>query len=155
MYNNYMKPVILSGSWVINASPDRIYKIVTDFKKAPIYFPLVAKSIKLIKRQGNNLKMEAVSKTFGVSFKVLMDTRLLPNKGFKSINTSILAIEDESFLMEKASAGTKIIYRNEVQIKNNFLKIFGKILIGKPALLFWKHAYIDRLEKLVQSAILY
>ncbi|NTU47017.1 hypothetical protein HGA88_05310 [Candidatus Roizmanbacteria bacterium] len=81
-----------------------------------------------------------------------MDTELLPGKGFKSINSSLLAIEDESFLMEEVPTGTKITYRNKVQIKNNVLQIFGKILIGKPALLFWKWAYIDRLQKLATTA---
>jgi hypothetical protein len=144
-----MKPVILKGSWVINAPLPRIYGIVTDFENAPKYFPLVANSLKIIKKQGNNLTIEAVSRTFGIPFHVLMDTQLLPNTGFKSINTSALAIENESFLMEEIPAGTKISYRNEVQIMNNILQIFAKMLIGKPALLFWKYAYIDRLKKLV------
>jgi hypothetical protein len=80
-----------------------------------------------------------------------METQLLPNIGFKSTNTSDLAIEKESFLMEEIPAGTKINYRNEVQIKNNILQIFAKILIGKPALLFWKYAYIDRLQKIATN----
>jgi hypothetical protein len=143
-----MKPIILEGSWIINAPLPRIYEIVTDFENAPNYFPLVAQSLKIINKKGNNLSIDAVSKTFGIPFHVLMDTQLLPNIGFKSINSSALAIEKESFMMEEISTGTKINYRNEVQIKNNILQIFGKILIGKPALLFWKFAYIDRLQKL-------
>ncbi len=94
------------------------------------------------------MSINAVAKTFGIPFHVSMDTQLLPTIGFTSINTSILAIENESFLMEDVPNGTKILYRNEVQIKNTALQIFGKILIGKPALLFWKLAYIDRLQKL-------
>jgi hypothetical protein len=146
-----MKPIILKGSWVINASLQRIYEIVTDFENAPSYFPLVAKSLKIINKKGNYLSIDAVSKTFGIPFHVLMDTQLLPNKGFKSINSSVIAIEKESFIMEKISTGTKINYRNEVQIKNNILQIFAKMLIGKPALLFWKYAYIDRLQKLATN----
>ena len=81
-----------------------------------------------------------------------METDVLPAKGFTSINTSILAVENESFMMEKVENGTKIIYRNEVQIKNNILQLFAKLIIGKPALLFWKYAYIDRLEQLTTHA---
>lgn len=143
-----MKPIVLSGTWVVNAPLRRIYEIVTDFENAPKYFPLVAGTLKITNKQGNHLAIKAVSKTFGIPFRVLMETQLLPNKGFKSINTSFLAIEDESFLMEEVTGGTKITYRNEVQIKNNYLQVLGKVLIGKPALLFWKYAYIDRLEKL-------
>jgi hypothetical protein len=143
-----MKSVVLQGAWIVKAPLARLYEIVTDFENAPKYFPLVANSLKIIKKNGNFLTIDAVSKTFGIPFHVLMETELLPNIGFKSINTSLLAIEDESFLMEEVPTGTKITYRNEVQIKNNFLQIFARLLIGKPALLFWKAAYIDRLEKL-------
>ena len=146
-----MKPIILAGSWVVHAPLPRIYKIVTDFENAHKYFPLVAASLKIINKTGNNLSIDAVSKTFGIPFHVAMSTQLLPNKGFKSVNTSALAIEDESFMMEPIPSGTKIVYRNKVQVKNNFLQIFAKILIGKPALLFWKYAYIDRLEKLAEN----
>lgn len=146
-----MKPIILKGSWVINAPLPRIYEIVTDFENAHTYFPLVANSLKIINKKGNYLSIDAVSKTFGIPFHVLMDTQLFPNKGFKSINSSALAIENESFMMEEISTGTKITYRNEVQIKNTILQIFAKMLIGKPALLFWKYAYIDRLQKLATN----
>jgi carbon monoxide dehydrogenase subunit G len=143
-----MRSIILKGSWIINAPQQKIYEIITDFENAPKYFPLVAKSLKIINKQGNNLTIDAVSKTFGIPFHVLMSTQLLPNKGFKSVNTSVLATENESFILEEVSSGTRIIYRNEVQIKNNLLQIFAKMLIGKPTLLFWKYAYIDRLQKL-------
>jgi hypothetical protein len=146
-----MKPIILSGTWVINASLQRIYGIVTDFENAPHYFPLVAQSLKIIKKKGNHLSIDAVSKTFGIPFHVFMDTQLLPNKGFTSVNSSAIAIEKESFMMEEISTGTKIHYRNEVQIKNTIMQIFAKMLIGKPALLFWKYAYIDRLQKLATT----
>jgi hypothetical protein len=147
-----MKSVILTGIWVINAPLSRLYEIVTDFENASKNFPLVAGSLKIINKNGDHLTIEAVTKTFGMSFHVQMETELLPNIGFKSINTSLLAIENESFLMEEVLNGTKITYRNEVQIKNNVLQIFARLLIGKPALLFWKFAYIDRLEKLVNKA---
>ncbi|NMC99386.1 MAG: hypothetical protein GYA62_06675 [Bacteroidales bacterium] len=148
-----MKPVVLTGTWVVNAPIERIYKIVTDFENAHKYFPLVANSLRITKREGNYLSIDAVSKTFGIPFHVMMETRLIPGKGFKSINTSTLAIENESFIMEEAQTGTKIIYRNEVTIKNNIFKLFAKILIGKPALLFWKLAYIDRLQKLATEMV--
>lgn len=141
-----MKPVLLTGSWTVHAPLKRVYEIVTDFEKAPHYFPLVASSMKITNRNGNHLSITTVTKTLGMSFRVQMETELIPGKGFRSINTSALATEDESFLMEEMGTGTKITYRNEVQIKNTILQLFARLLIGKPALLFWKYAYIDRLE---------
>lgn len=145
-----MKPVSLVGSWIIKAPLTKVYKIVIDFEQAPVYFPKVAKSIKIIARTGNHLTMEAITKTLGLSFKVQMETDLLPNQGFYSVNESILAIEHESFLMEAVPEGTKINYHNTVIIKNNFLRFFARLLIGKPALMFWEAAYIKKLQQLVE-----
>lgn len=128
----------------------RLREVVTDFEKTPEYFPMVAKSLKIIKKDGNHLSIQAVTKTLGMSFKVKMETDLLPGKGFKSINESALAIEDETFLMEEVPSGTKINYQNNVTIKNNFLKLFSRLLIGKPAIIFWEHMYIDKLRKIVE-----
>lgn len=146
-----MKPITLQGSWIINAPISEIYNIVTDFENAPKYFPKVAQSLKITKREGNHLEIDAQSKTFGLNFKVKMKTELLPPRGFKSINESALAIEDESFLMEEVLEGTKINYINNVTIKNNFLKLFSRIIIGKPALKFWEKAYINRLKELTEQ----
>ena len=142
-----MKPIILMGTWIIKAPRQRIYEIVTDFEHASTYFPLVATSLRIINKKENRLTIDAIAKTFGIPFHVSMDTQLLPDIGFTSINSSALVIEHESFMMEEIPTGTKIIYRNEVQIKNTLLQLFAKMLIGKPALLFWKYAYIDRLQK--------
>jgi len=151
VYNKLMKAVSLTGSWVIKAPLKSVYRIVTDFEKTPAYFPAVAKSLKIIKRNGNHLSIQAVTKTFGIPFQVNMETDLLPGKGFKSINESALAVEDETFLMEETPVGTTIHYRNDVTIKNNFLKLFSRLLIGIPALIFWEHCYIDRLRKIVEG----
>lgn len=128
----------------------KIFEIVTDFENAHKFFPKVAQSLKITKKEGNNLWIDATSKTFGMKFKVKMKTELLPTMGFKSINESALAIEDESFLMEEVPEGTKINYINNVTIKNNFLKWFAKLIIGKPALKFWEKLYIEPLKKLVE-----
>jgi len=146
-----MKPISLQGTWIVKAPMSEIYKIVTDFENAPKYFPKVAQSLKIAKQEGNRLEIEAQSKTFGIRFNVQMKTELMPPNGFKSINESALAIENESFLMEEVSNGTKINYVNNVTIKNNFLKLFSKLIIGKPALKFWEKAYINRLKELTEQ----
>lgn len=145
-----MSKVTLSGTWIIKAPIDKVYDIVSDFENAPKYFPIVAKSMKILEKNGNHLHILAASNTLGLTFKVNMETDLLPNKGFKSINESLLAIENEELLMTSVLDGTKIDYTNIVTIKNNFLNLFSKILIGKPALKFWEWAYINRLRKIVE-----
>ena len=135
----------------MNAPIEDVYRIVSDFERAPEYFPLVAKGMKIISRDGNNLVIEATTNTFGINFSVNMQTTLLPGRGFTSINTSKLAIEDEQFLLETVPDGTRIDYRNNVTIKNNLLKPFSRLMINGMALKFWEFAYINRLKKLVAA----
>ena len=146
-----MKEKVLQGSWIINAPVEDVYKIISDFENAPKYFPLVAKGMKVISRDGNNLDIEAITNTFGINFKVKMKTTLIPNKGFKSINVSKLAIEDEHFTLIPVVEGTRIEYLNKVMIKNNILKRFSRLIIGKGALKFWEFAYIHRLKKILEK----
>jgi carbon monoxide dehydrogenase subunit G len=146
-----MKEKVLEGSWIINAPVEDVYRIISDFEKAPEYFPIVAKGMKVISRDGNNLEIEAATNTFGINFKVKMKTTLIPNKGFKSVNESALAIEDEYFTLKPVAEGTRIEYINKVKIKNNILNMFSRLIIGKGALKFWEFAYINRLKKILDN----
>lgn len=56
-----MKEKVLEGSWIIDAPLEDVYKIISDFEKSPEYFPLVAKGMKVVSKDGNNLKIEAVT----------------------------------------------------------------------------------------------
>ncbi len=146
-----MKEKVLQGSWIINAPVEDVYRIISDFERAPEYFPIVAKGMRVVSKEGNNLIIEATTNTFGINFKVGMTTTLMPNVGFKSINVSKLAIEDEQFLLEPVAEGTRINYINKVTIKNNILKMFSRLIIGKGALKFWEFAYINRLKKILKT----
>lgn len=146
-----MKEKVLKGSWIIDATVEDVYRIISNFEKAPEYFPLVAKGMKVVSRHGNNLEIEATTNTFGINFKVKMKTTLIPNKGFKSVNESNLAIEDEQFLIEPVAQGVRIDYLNKVKIKNNILNMFSHLIIGKAALKFWEFAYINKLKKILKS----
>lgn len=146
-----MKEKVLEGSWIIDAPIEDVYRIISDFEKAPEYFPLVAKGMRVISRDGNNLQIEATTNTFGINFKVKMKTTLLPGKGFKSINESGLAIEDEQFILKPVAEGTRIEYVNKVKIKNNILNMFSRLIIGKGALKFWEFAYINKLKKILKN----
>ena len=60
-----MKTIHLKSSWIIKAPRNSIYNIVSDFESMPKNFPAVAHSMKIISKNGNNLVIEAVAKSFG------------------------------------------------------------------------------------------
>jgi uncharacterized protein YqgV (UPF0045/DUF77 family) len=75
-----MKEITLHKKWLIKGSIEEIFNIMTDFKNLPKYFPKVAQSVQIKKREGNYLEMEAIVKSFGKSFPVKMKTQILPSK---------------------------------------------------------------------------
>ncbi len=151
-YNFFMKQLHLKGSWLIKASKEEIYKIISDFENMPKYFPTVAESIRITEKQGNHQKMSARVKSFGNVFDVKMQTELLPNIGFKSTNESSLGTSGyEEFLLEDVEGGTKITYTYEIEIHRPILRIIGTPLIKWFAMWSWKRAFIDKLRKIVEK----
>ena len=147
-----MKRIHLKGSWIIKAPREEIYKIMTDFENMPRYFPEVADSLRIVKREGNNLIIEAEAKTFGRVIPVHMETQLRPPVGYVSDNKSAIGTAGhEEFLMEEVPEGTKINYTYDVDINNPFLRIFGRVLIGWYAMRFWKCAVIDKLKEMLEQ----
>lgn len=73
-----MKKVELRGRWLIKASKSKVYDIISDFERGVEFFPDVAKSIKVLERNGNHLKIEAQTKAskFSPTFTVRIDTQL-------------------------------------------------------------------------------
>ncbi len=147
-----MKNIHLKGSWIIKATKEEIYKIISDFENMPKYFPSVAESVNIIEKQGNYQKMNAKVKSFGRVFDVKMQTELLPNIGFKSSNESSFGTSgNEEFIMEDAEGGTRIIYTYNISIHRLFLRIIGTPLIKWFAMWSWKRAFIDKLRKIVEK----
>lgn len=147
-----MKKIHLKGSWIIKAPREEVYKIMTDFENMPRYFPGVAQSLRIVKREGNNLTIEAKAKTFGKVFPVHMKTQLRPPFGYISDNKSAIGTSGhEEFLMEEVPEGTKINYTYDVEINNVFLRIFAKPLISWYAMRFWKRAVIDKLKEMLEK----
>lgn len=83
-----MKEITLHKTWIIKAPLEEVAKIMTDFENLPKYFPKVAQSVQIKKREGNYLEMEAIVKSFGRNFPVNMKTQILAGKGFISDNDS-------------------------------------------------------------------
>jgi carbon monoxide dehydrogenase subunit G len=147
-----MKKLQLKGSWIIEAPREKVYTIMSDFENMPIYFPDVAESLRIVKREGNTLTIEAKAKTFGRVILTTMETQLRPPLGYVSDNKSAIGTSGhEEFLMEEVPEGTKINYTYDVEINNVFLRIFGKVLIGWYAMRFWKHAVIDKLKEMLEK----
>ena len=50
-----MKEITLHKQWVIKASIEKVFDIMTDFQNLPKHFPKVAESVQVKKHDGNNL----------------------------------------------------------------------------------------------------
>lgn len=147
-----MKRICLSGSWVIKAKKEEIYKIISDFENMPKYFPSVAESVRVTEKQGNRQKMDVRVKSFGKVFNVKMQTELLPDVGFTSTNQSSFGTSGhEKFLMTDEGDGTRITYTYDIEIHSPLLRIIGTPLIKWFALWSWKHSVIDKLRKMVEK----
>lgn len=149
-----MKKVELRGRWLIKAPIRKVYDVIVDFEKSVELFPDVAKSIKVLERNGTHLKIEVKTKAtrFSKIYTVSMDVRLNPPNGFHSTNTSSLGIEDETVSLEETKKGTVFDYKNDVTIKTNwFLRPIANLLISRIALKFWEKKYIVPLKKMLEK----
>lgn len=144
-----MKDITLRAKWIIKAPITEVFNIMTDFENLPEYFPRVADSVQINKRDGNNLEMEATVKSFGKKFKVRMKTQILPGKGYISDNDSYQfgTSGHEELLLSEHKDGTHIDYLYQVAIHKFWIRIVAKPLIGWYSMKFWEKAVIDELRK--------
>ena len=148
-----MKDITLHATWIIKAPVVNVFNIMTDFETFPEHFPKVAKSIQIIKREGNYLEMNATVKSFGQTFPVSMKTKILPEKGFISDNESpkFGTSGHEELLLLQHPEGTTIDYTYQVTIHNRWLRIVARPLIGWFSMKFWEKAVIDELRKKLEK----
>ncbi|MCX6113375.1 MAG: hypothetical protein NTY22_08900 [Proteobacteria bacterium] len=144
-----MKDITLNAKWIIKAPITEVFSMMTDFEKFPVNFPKVADSVRVVKREGNNLEMDATVKSFGRTFPVKMRTTILPGKGFISDNDSpkFGTSGHEELLLSEQNGGTQIDYTYQVSIHKRWLRIVAKPLIGWFSMKFWEKAVIDELRK--------
>ena len=144
-----MKNITLHAKWLIKASLTEVFNIMTDFEKFPEYFPKVAESIQVTKREGNYLEMNATVKSFGQKFPVKMKTQILSGKGFISDNESpkFGTSGHEELLLSKHTEGTVIDYTYQVAIHKRWLRIVARPLTGWFSMKFWEKAVINELRK--------
>ena len=141
--------ITLHAKWTIKALPAEVFKIMTDFEKWPEYFPKVAESIQVIKREGNNLEMNVTVKSFGQKFPVKMKTQVLSGKGYISDNESpkFGTSGHEELLLSECPDGTEINYTYQVAIHRRWLRIVAQPLIGWFSMKYWQKAVIEELRK--------
>lgn len=146
-----MKEVALHATWLIKAPPKDVFDVMTDFEKIPDHFPKVAESVRITKREGNDLEMDVTIRSFGRRFPVKMRTKILPGKGYISDNESpqFGTSGHEELLLSQDPAGTNIDYTYQVSIHKPWLRIIAKPLIGWYSMKYWEKAVIDELRKLV------
>ncbi len=148
-----MKDITLSAKWIIKAPVMEVFNLMTDFENLPKYFPKVADSVQINKRDGNNLEMEATVKSFGKKFKVKMKTQILPGKGYISDNDSYQfgTSGHEELLLSEHKDGTMIDYLYQVSIHKRWLRVVAKPLIGWYSMKFWEKAVIGEVRKRLEK----
>ncbi len=148
-----MKKITLHKQWLIKAPVEDVFEIITDFEKFPEHFPKVAKAIRVKKRQGNYLEIEAIVGSFGKNFPVQMKTQILPGKGFISDNESpnFGTSGHEELLLSKSSQGTLIDYTYQVSIHKAWLGVVATPLIRWYSMKYWEKAVINKLRKMLEK----
>lgn len=148
-----MKEITLHKQWVVKAPIDAVLRIMTDFEKLPVYFPKVAESIQITKREGNYLEIDATAKSFGKKLKVKMKTQILPGKGFISDNDSYEfgTSGHEELMLSPDVQGTLIDYTYQVTIHKKWLRIIAVPLIRWYSMKYWEKAVIWELKKLLEK----
>ncbi len=148
-----MKEITLHKQWPIEASIEDVFKIMTDFERFPKYFPKVAESIQIKKREENHLEMEAIVRSFSKKFRVQMRTEILPGKGFISDNDSpeFGTSGHEELLLSPTTEGTIVNYTYQVSIHKAWLRIVATPLIRWYSMKFWEKAVIDELKKILKK----
>lgn len=144
-----MKKITLRSRWLIRAPMREVFNVMTDYEKWPEYFPKVAESIQVERREGNILELNATVRSFGRRFPVKMNTQIIPGKGFISDNESPVfgTSGHEEFLLSEHPEGTVIDYTYQVTIHKRWLRMVAKPLIGWFSMKYWEKAVIDELRK--------
>ena len=148
-----MKEITLRKQWVIKAPIEEVFRVMTDFEKLPEHFPKVARTVKIVKREGNNLEIDATVKSFGKEFPVKMKTEILPGRGFISDNDSpkFGTSGHEELLLSQHQEGTLIDYTYQVVIHKKWLRVVATPLIKWYSMKFWEKAVIWELKKIVEN----
>ena len=141
----------IRSRWFVPASRASVYAVVSDFERLPQHFPKVARSTKIISRDGNRLVIEAEAGSFGRFFpsvRVTIQAELLPGLGYRcsTFNRTFRTTGEEELLLSDAVGGTEIAYTYAVKLRHRWLRPLYAWLVRSLGLRFWKRAYLDPLR---------
>lgn len=150
--------VAVRGDWLVRADRGSVYAIVSDFESMPEHFPKIARSIRLVDREGDVLTLEAEAGSFASwlpTARIELTVTLLPGQGYRCTtrNLTFNTTGDEELLLVDDPEGTRIKYTYFVTVRRRWFKPlfqWGVTTFGLP---FWKRSFIDPLESLVRSQV--
>jgi hypothetical protein len=148
--------VTVHGDWLVHADRTSVYAIVSDFERMPEHFPKIARSIRLLKRDGDVLILEAKAGSFAPwlpSAKIKLTVMLLPGQGYRCTthNLTFNTTGDEELLLVDDPEGTRIIYTYFVTVRSRWFKPLFEWMVATFGLPFWKRSFVDPLESLVEA----
>lgn len=140
----------IKGSWVVKAPREKIYKIMTDFENIPKYFPDIAKSVSILDKNNNNVKLILKNTIANKDIEVKRNIQLNPPEGYKAYDSSESSDSFTDFFMTETPQGTKIDITTDFEIDNIFyaliFRIFSIVFIPN----FWLKSVIKkRLEQTI------
>ncbi len=140
----------IQSRWFVPASRGSVYAVASDFERLPQHFPRVARSTKVVSRDGNRLVIEAEAASFGRFFPVVRVTihaELLPGVGYRcsTHNRTFDTTGEEELLLSDAPGGTEITYSYAVKVRHRWLRPLYAWLVRRFGLRFWKRAYLEPL----------
>lgn len=130
--------------------------IVSDFERMPEHFPSIARSITLLKCEGDVLTLEAEAGSFASwlpTARIELTVTLLPGQGYRCTtrNLTFKTTGDEELLLVDDPEGTRLKYTYFVTVRRRWFKPLFEWAVGKFGLPFWKRSFVDPLESLVNA----
>jgi len=145
------------GQWEVGLERSVVYSIISDFPNMPEHFPKVARSVKVVSREGDRLDLAVEAASFGRLFppvRIEMTADLLPGEGYRcsTHNLTFHTTGDEELLLSDLPGGrTRIDYRYLVTLKHPRMRPVYAWLTRTFALRYWKRAVVDRLEPIARA----
>lgn len=148
--------VAVHGDWLVRADRESVYAIISDFEHMPEHFPKVARAMRVVKREGDVLTLEAESASFNSllpSARIEMTATLLPGRGYRCTthNLTFDTTGDEELLLIHDPEGTRIKYTYFVTVRHRWMRRPYAWLVRVLALPFWKRSFVDPLEALTAA----
>ena len=147
--------VAVHGDWLVRADRASVYAIVSDFERMPEHFPKIARSIRLAKRDGDVLTLEAEAGSFASrlpSAKIELTATCFRVKAIAAPPTTSRSIRPEtrsccSSTTRRARVSTDTYF---VTVRRRWFKPLFAWMVSAFGLPFWKRSFVDPLESLVE-----